>query len=61
MYILDSVKKLENTAAAENSVLIHPQEQAAKIRMEEERKKWVSVCTYSCLSHGVKKVICRRL
>ncbi|KAM6418517.1 centrosomal protein of 295 kDa [Pluvialis apricaria] len=36
----DSVKMLENTVAAENSVLIHPQEQAAKIRMEEERKKW---------------------
>ncbi|NWQ95374.1 CE295 protein, partial [Burhinus bistriatus] len=32
--------KLENTVAAENSVLIHPQEQAAKIRMEEERQKW---------------------
>ncbi|NWR70413.1 CE295 protein, partial [Centropus unirufus] len=31
---------LENTVAAENSVLIHPQEQAAKIRMEEERRKW---------------------
>ncbi|NXW42450.1 CE295 protein, partial [Nyctiprogne leucopyga] len=31
---------LENTVAAENSVLIHPQEQAAKIRMEEERQKW---------------------
>ncbi|XP_074937274.1 centrosomal protein of 295 kDa isoform X1 [Phalacrocorax aristotelis] len=36
----DSVEVLENTAAAENSVLIHPQEQAAKIRMEEERQKW---------------------
>ncbi|XP_075273455.1 centrosomal protein of 295 kDa isoform X2 [Opisthocomus hoazin] len=36
----DSVKTLENTVAAENSVLIHPQEQAAKIRMEEERRKW---------------------
>ncbi|KAM6212009.1 centrosomal protein of 295 kDa isoform 1-T3 [Sarcoramphus papa] len=36
----DSVKMLENTVAAENSVLIHPQEQAAKIRMEEERQKW---------------------
>ncbi|NXF32605.1 CE295 protein, partial [Nyctibius bracteatus] len=31
---------LENTVAAENSVLIHPQEQAAKIRMAEERQKW---------------------
>ncbi|NWW96015.1 CE295 protein, partial [Rhynochetos jubatus] len=31
---------LENGVAAENSVLIHPQEQAAKIRMEEERQKW---------------------
>ncbi|NXA05279.1 CE295 protein, partial [Sapayoa aenigma] len=31
---------LENTVSDENSVLIHPQEQAAKIRMEEERKKW---------------------
>ncbi|KAM9263501.1 centrosomal protein of 295 kDa isoform 1-T1 [Cariama cristata] len=36
----DSVKILENAVAAENSVLIHPQEQAAKIRMEEERQKW---------------------
>ncbi|NWR07792.1 CE295 protein, partial [Paradoxornis webbianus] len=39
---------LENTVADEKSVLIHPQEQAAKIRMEqaskirieEERQKW---------------------
>ncbi|NWQ79618.1 CE295 protein, partial [Columbina picui] len=31
---------LENTVTAENSVLIHPQEQAAKIRMEQERQKW---------------------
>ncbi|NWI61018.1 CE295 protein, partial [Calyptomena viridis] len=39
---------LENTGLDENSVLIHPQEQAAKIRMEEaakirleeERQKW---------------------
>ncbi|XP_010122653.1 PREDICTED: centrosomal protein KIAA1731-like, partial [Chlamydotis macqueenii] len=38
----DSVEMLKNTVAAENSVLIHPQEQAAKIRMEEKRKKWVS-------------------
>lgn len=35
---------LENTVAAETSILIHPQEQAAKIRMEKERQKWVSVC-----------------
>ncbi|NXG57538.1 CE295 protein, partial [Hemiprocne comata] len=31
---------LENTVAAEKSVLIHPQEQAAKARMERERQKW---------------------
>ncbi|NWY49234.1 CE295 protein, partial [Chionis minor] len=31
---------LENTVAAEDSVLIHPQEQAAIIRMEEEKQKW---------------------
>ncbi|NXN37855.1 CE295 protein, partial [Rhinoptilus africanus] len=31
---------LENKVVAENSVLIHPQEQAAKIRMEEGRQKW---------------------
>ncbi|NXS96969.1 CE295 protein, partial [Jacana jacana] len=30
---------LENVAA-ENLVLIHPQEQAAEIRLEEERQKW---------------------
>ncbi|XP_051464974.1 centrosomal protein of 295 kDa isoform X2 [Apus apus] len=36
----DPVKMLENTVAAENSVLIHPQEQAAKVRMEKERQKW---------------------
>ncbi|XP_069739483.1 centrosomal protein of 295 kDa [Phaenicophaeus curvirostris] len=36
----DSVEMLENTVAAESSVLIHPQEQAAKIRMQEERQKW---------------------
>ncbi|XP_041343092.1 centrosomal protein of 295 kDa isoform X5 [Pyrgilauda ruficollis] len=44
----DSMKMLENTVADEKSVLIHPQEQAAKIRteeaakiiMEEERQKW---------------------
>lgn len=41
---------LENTVAAENSILIHPQEQAAKIRMEKERQKWVSVCVYLFLS-----------
>ncbi|XP_030905455.2 centrosomal protein of 295 kDa isoform X1 [Melopsittacus undulatus] len=35
----DSVKTLDKTVAAENSVLIHPQEQAAKIRMQE-RQKW---------------------
>ncbi|NXC48381.1 CE295 protein, partial [Penelope pileata] len=31
---------LEHRVAAENSVLIHPQEAAAKIRMESERQKW---------------------
>ncbi|NXD83077.1 CE295 protein, partial [Halcyon senegalensis] len=31
---------LENKVAAENVILVHPQEQAAKIRMEEERQKW---------------------
>uniref|UniRef100_A0A8B9PRG3 ALMS motif domain-containing protein n=1 Tax=Apteryx owenii TaxID=8824 RepID=A0A8B9PRG3_APTOW len=36
----DSMEILEDTVVAENSVLIHPQEQAAKIRMEEERRKW---------------------
>ncbi|XP_039574506.1 centrosomal protein of 295 kDa isoform X1 [Passer montanus] len=44
----DSMKMLENTVADEKSVPIHPQEQAAKIRMEEaakirmeeERQKW---------------------
>ncbi|XP_076184419.1 centrosomal protein of 295 kDa [Aptenodytes patagonicus] len=36
----DSVEMLENKVVAENSVLIHPQEQAAKTRMEEERQKW---------------------
>ncbi|XP_061199614.1 centrosomal protein of 295 kDa isoform X2 [Neopsephotus bourkii] len=35
----DSGKTLDKTVAAENSVLIHPQEQAAKIRMQE-RQKW---------------------
>ncbi|XP_032063483.1 centrosomal protein of 295 kDa [Aythya fuligula] len=37
----DSVETLEHTAAAESSILIHPQEQAAKIRMENERKKLI--------------------
>ncbi|NXI65354.1 CE295 protein, partial [Anseranas semipalmata] len=32
---------LEHTVAAKNLVLIHPQEQAAKIRMENERQKWI--------------------
>ncbi|XP_066031788.1 centrosomal protein of 295 kDa isoform X2 [Chamaea fasciata] len=44
----DPMKMLENTVVDEKSVLIHPQEQAAKIRMEEaakirieeERQKW---------------------
>ncbi|XP_068786585.1 centrosomal protein of 295 kDa isoform X1 [Struthio camelus] len=36
----DPVEMLEDTVVAEKSVLIHPQEQAAKIRMEEERQKW---------------------
>ncbi|NWY89588.1 CE295 protein, partial [Loxia curvirostra] len=31
---------LENTVADDKSVPKHPQEQAAKIRMEEERQKW---------------------
>ncbi|NXN94284.1 CE295 protein, partial [Rhinopomastus cyanomelas] len=31
---------LENTVAAEKSVLIHPEEQSAKIRVEEEKQKW---------------------
>ncbi|KAF2982445.1 hypothetical protein EK904_014899 [Melospiza melodia maxima] len=45
----DSMKMLETTVADEKSVPIHPQEQAAKIRMEEaakmrmeeEKQKWV--------------------
>lgn len=62
MYILDSVKMLKNTVAAENSVLIHPQEQAAKMTVEEERQKWVSLCVfYYYLRCSVKKVIYRRL
>ncbi|OWK61110.1 Centrosomal protein [Lonchura striata] len=36
----DSVKMLENAVADEKSVPIHPQEQAAKMRMEEEIQKW---------------------
>ncbi|NXP04612.1 CE295 protein, partial [Thinocorus orbignyianus] len=32
--------KVFENVAAENTVLIHPQEQAAKIRLEEERRKW---------------------
>ncbi|XP_062423318.1 centrosomal protein of 295 kDa isoform X4 [Rhea pennata] len=36
----DSMEMLEDKVLAENSVLIHPREQAAKIRMEEERQKW---------------------
>ncbi|XP_039912334.1 centrosomal protein of 295 kDa isoform X3 [Hirundo rustica] len=35
----DPLKMLENTVADEKSVPIHPQEQAAKIRIEEERQK----------------------
>lgn len=54
MYILDSMKMLENTVSDEKSVPIHPQEQAAKIRMEEaakmrmeeEKQKWVSVFVF---------------
>ncbi|XP_048150504.1 centrosomal protein of 295 kDa isoform X4 [Corvus hawaiiensis] len=34
----DPMKMLENTVAGEKSVLIHPQEQAAKTRMEEAAK-----------------------
>ena len=48
------METLEHTAAAENSVLIHPQEQAAKIRMENERKKLVSVYICTCRSYDVK-------
>ncbi|XP_021400656.2 centrosomal protein of 295 kDa isoform X4 [Lonchura striata] len=36
----NSVKMLENAVADEKSVPTHPQEQAAKMRMEEERQKW---------------------
>ncbi|XP_071288867.1 centrosomal protein of 295 kDa [Agelaius tricolor] len=36
----DSMKMLENTVADEKSVPIHPQEQAAKMRREEEKQKW---------------------
>jgi len=41
---------LAHRVALENSVLIHPQEQAAKIRMENERQQWVSVSLYTFLS-----------
>lgn len=50
MYILDPVKMLENTVVNEKSVPIHPQEQAAKIRMEEERQKRVSVFVFIPIS-----------
>lgn len=50
MYILDPVKMLQNTVADEKSVLIHPQDQAAKIRMEEERQKRVSVFVFILIS-----------
>ncbi|XP_065437656.1 centrosomal protein of 295 kDa isoform X10 [Chrysemys picta bellii] len=36
---IESPETLEHTVIAGNSVLIHPQEQAAKIRMEVERQK----------------------
>lgn len=55
---------MENTVAAENSILLHPQEQAAKIRMEKERTKWVSVCVCVLIPISVmvqKTVIYRRL
>lgn len=46
---------LEHRVALENSVLIHSQEQAAKIRMENERQQWVSVSEYTfCLGYDVK-------
>ncbi|NXJ09742.1 CE295 protein, partial [Odontophorus gujanensis] len=32
---------LEHKVAPENSILIHPQEQAAKIGMENERQQWL--------------------
>uniref|UniRef100_A0A8C3L258 ALMS motif domain-containing protein n=1 Tax=Chrysolophus pictus TaxID=9089 RepID=A0A8C3L258_CHRPC len=37
----ESEKLLEHRVVLENSVLIHPQEQAAKIRMENERQQWL--------------------
>lgn len=58
MYILGPMKMLENTVADEKSVLIHLQEQAAKIRMEEaakirieeERQKRVSAFVFIPIS-----------
>lgn len=58
MYISDPVKMLQNTVADEKSVLIHPQDQAAKIRMEEaakirmeeERQKRVSAFVFILIS-----------
>ncbi|XP_053871621.1 centrosomal protein of 295 kDa isoform X2 [Malaclemys terrapin pileata] len=38
---IESPEMLEHTVIAGNSVLIHPQEQAAKIRMEVERQKQI--------------------
>nr|XP_032632496.1 centrosomal protein of 295 kDa isoform X2 [Chelonoidis abingdonii] len=38
---IESPEMLEHTIIAGNSVLIHPQEQAAKIRMEVERQKQI--------------------
>ncbi|XP_043384811.1 centrosomal protein of 295 kDa isoform X8 [Chelonia mydas] len=38
---IESPETLEHTVIAGNSVLIHPQEQAAKIRMEIERQKQI--------------------
>lgn len=46
MYILDSMKMLENTVSDEKSVPIHPQEQEAKMRIQEEKQKWVSVFVF---------------
>ncbi|XP_004938927.2 centrosomal protein of 295 kDa isoform X1 [Gallus gallus] len=37
----ESKEMLAHRVALENSVLIHPQEQAAKIRMENERQQWL--------------------
>ncbi|OXB78216.1 UNVERIFIED_CONTAM: hypothetical protein H355_006159 [Colinus virginianus] len=36
-----SVEMLEHKVAPESSIVIHPQEQAAKIRMENERQQWL--------------------